>query len=814
MKIKPHFRVVVLWAVLQGTSLLSGATREPNGQDSPADPTAAPQSEFQSERLALKRQPGKGAGPRLDPITRVEIMIDRRAELDRLTQAGYDVAGVDGNRVLLYADSDELATLQAGKWSLKILEPPKPPADLRVQALDTYNNYTNMTALLDDYVAAYPSICRKTSLGQSVRGRELWAMKITSHPDIQEDKPEVKFVSTLHGNEYEATEVCLHFIDLLLKGYAANDARVVNLVNNVEIWIVPLMNPDGREARPANRYNANGYDLNRSFPNMATTLIQNRLYGAPLTTNVPPEVRHIMTWTEAQNFSLAVNFHTGGRLVCYPYGDDGLGSVNSPTPDDGLFRGLALTYATNNPAIRTNSSPSYPNGVINDAAWFSDSGMIEDWGYRYDGCLDICVELTTYQANMPASQIPMLFAENRESMLAYAEWALKGVRGILRDARTEQPVYAAIRVEGIHNLIFSDRDVGDYHRILPPGRYTLWFYAPGYITRRVPDVIVGSGEATRLDVGLEPVSSRFAVKINFQPVSTTVPTDYLADTGAAYGYRPGGYTYGWETELSPANMVVRRAPRSRDLRYDTICRMQAGSNHLWEIAVPNGPYSVLVAAGDPSTRTNRYQIYAEDVLLLDSEVLLTNRLDCNRWVESLGTVMVTDGRLTLSNGSDATNNQLAFVELSALEPATIAQWRAVYFATTNNAGPAAANADPDGDGLPNLLEYVFALNPVQADPAGQLAPTVVRKDGAEWFGCEFPRNTAATDLRLIVEASSDLSAREWFTVASYQSGVGWSGPGKVVETPTGPNQARVTVFDVQPTGSRGDRFMRLAASSP
>jgi hypothetical protein len=753
--------------------------------------------------------PGKGAGPRLGAIVRVEIAIQSRADLESLTEAGYDVAGVNGNRVLLYADADELAVLRAANWNLKIL--PTAPVP---QILGEYNNYSNMTATLDDYATNFPSVCRKTSLGKSVQGRELWAMKITSNPDLKQDKPEVKFVFAIHGNEYEATEVSLFFIDSLLKGYATNDARIVNLVNNLEIWIVPLMNPDGREMRPASRYNARGYDLNRSFPTRQSILLSSRLYGASLATNVPPEVLHIMSWTESHNFSLAANLHTGVRLVCYPYGDgDGIGNVNTPTPDDAVVRSLALTYATNNPQIHTNSDPHYPNGVVNASEWFVAAGCIDDWGYRYDGCLDMCMELTPSFSDAPIFTPAALWSQNRESLLAYAEMALKGVQGVIRDARTGTPVYGAIRVEGIHHTTFSDREVGDFHRILLPGTYNLWFYAPGYTPQTISGVVVRAGNATRLDVSLQPVNSRFAAKINFQPglASLTVPPRYLADSGAAFGDRGNGFTYGWDAAL---NAVVRRASRSQDVRYDSFCQMQAGSSHYWEIAVPNGPYSVLIAAGDPLTQKNRYQIRAEGNSLLDAAVAATNASDCNRWAEALGTVIVTDGRLTISNGPDATNNLLDFVEISALEPQTIAQWRARYFGTTNDTSDAATAADPDNDGLPNLLEYALGLDPMQPDGRAQLTPSVVRNGDADYFGCEFLRNANATDVTIRVESSDDLTTGDWLQVVTYTSGSGWSGPGSVLDAPANAGRTKVTVIPAKPIKSGQNGFLRLAVSCP
>ena len=755
----------------------------------------------------LVKLPGKGAGPRWGPIIRLEVAVTNRAGLKQLVEAGYDVDSVHGSRVVIYADPDERASLQGTGWQFKVLEPA--PAGLaELKALGAYNDYSNMTAMLDTYASNYPAICRKLSVGKSVQNRDLWALKLTSKPDLAADKPKFKYISTMHGDEPLGTEMCLYLIDRLLTGYGTNDARIVNIVNNVELWILPLMNPDGREANPPQRYNANGYDLNRSFPEGSGTNLGNELYGPLLNTNgLQPEVGAVMAWTAAHTFSLGANFHSGSLVVNYPYDNDGLGSVASPAPDDALLQAMSLTYASNN--LPMWSSPYFAQGIVNGAAWYAITGGMQDWNYRYAGCFDATIELSDYQwPDPPASEIPTYWSQNQESMLAYLEWVLRGVRGVLLDAQTGQPVHGAVRVEGYPHLVFSDPGAGDYHRILLPGSYTLWFYAPGYVPQRIPNVLVQSGVATRLDIALQPVSPRFAAKINFHPAGTAVPTGFLTDSGSAFGPQSGGYSYGWESNLASGCVVVRNAGSSQDLRYDSLCQMQAGGNHTWEIAVPNGPYAVLVAAGDPLYTNGLYRIVAENVPLVDGAPTSTNR-----WVEGLGTVIVTDGKLSITSGVGAISNRLADVEISALEPATIEQWRALFFGTTNNSGVAADNADPDGDGQPNLMEYAFGLDPTHSDAGSQLSAVVVHTNNAAWFGCSFPRNTNATDLVIQVQAADTLSPSAWFPVASYYSnGSGWTGPAQVWEQSILPGRVSVTVLDPQQVLAGTNRFLRLMVS--
>jgi carboxypeptidase D len=753
---------------------------------------------------------GKGAGPRFGPITRITITITNHADLERLVQAGYDLAGVRGNQVTIYADSDELSSLTNAGWQVNILPSPAASSGLpTTKSLGTYNNYTNMTAMLQFYATNCPAICRRFSLGKSVQGRDLWAMKITTKPDAPAGKPKFEYISTMHGNEPLGTEMCLYLLDRLTSGYATNDARIVNLVTNVEIWLLPLLNPDGREANPPQRYNANGYDLNRAFPEGSAANLGNLLYGPALNTNgFQPEVSEVMAWTAAHHFTLGANYHTGDLVVNYPYDNDNLGSVFSPTPDEALLETMSLTYSSNN--VPMWNSPYFANGIVNGAAWYAISGGMQDWNYRYAGCFDVTIEISESQWPYPsASEIPVYWSQNQESMLAYMEWVLKGIRGVMSDAQTGQPVAGAVRVEGYPHLVLSDPAAGDYHRLLLPGTYTMWFTAPGYMPQRISNVAVGSGNATRLDVQLQPVSSQFGLKVNFQPASATLPAGFLADSGAAFGNQGNGYSYGWETGLSTNNVIARNAACSQDLRYDTLCQMQADGSHVWAVAVPNGRYLVHLVAGDPLYTSGLYRIMVKNILMLNGVSSASNR-----WVEGLGTVVITNGLLTISNAPGSISNRIAYVEISAVAPATIAQWRAVYFGTTNNLGGAADNADPDGDGIPNLLEYAFGLAPTTPDSYRQVTPVIRHTNNAAWFGCSFPRNTNATDLTFVVQAASSLTSQNWSNIASYTIGSGWTGPSSASESYASPGVLQVTVRDTEPIPANTNRFLRVQVSGP
>ena len=364
-------------------------------------------------------------------------------------------------------------------------------------ALGVYHDYADVTSFLGSYAAEHSSICHLVSLGQSVQGRELWAIKISDNPLLQEDEPEFKYVSTMHGDERISLEMTLYLIDEILTGYGT-DAAITELVDETEIWIVPLMNPDGLEA--GTRYNANGVDLNRAFPDGAVSDI-GTVYADPLVdvAGFQPEVAAVMQWGAASSASLSANLHSGALLVNYPYDNDGLGSVDSPSPDDALFEVLAETYSIHNSPMW--NSTDFTHGISNGAEWYSMDGGMQDWNYRYLSCNEVTIELSDVKT--PAeSLIDDFWNDNRDSMLAYMEAVHLGVRGMVTDATTGAPIYATISVAGNAHDVYSDPDVGDYHRLLLPGTYDLTISAPGYSTQTITGVVVDETMTKRVDVEL------------------------------------------------------------------------------------------------------------------------------------------------------------------------------------------------------------------------------------------------------------------------------------------------------------------------
>ena len=153
-----------------------------------------------------------------------------------------------------------------------------------------------------------------------------------------------------------------------------------------------------------------------------------------------------------------------------------------------------------------------------------------------------------------------------------------------------------------------------------------------------------------------PLPGVVNVKVNFQPSAAQIPAGYLSDSGAIFASRGNGYSYGWNASNNRA--VDRNSARSPDQRFDTLIPMQTGGQFSWEIAVPNGTYRVVVVAGDPNVTNASYRVNAESTLIVNGTASASTR-----WHTGTADIVVSDGRLTLSSATGASNTRLAFVEI-------------------------------------------------------------------------------------------------------------------------------------------------------
>jgi carboxypeptidase T len=207
--------------------------------------------------------------------------------------------------------------------------------------------YWEVAKQLDTMKLLYPNlITARQVIGTTVKGRAIWAVKISDNPDLQETEPEVLYTGLIHAREPAGMMSVVYFMWHLLTNYGT-DPQATFLVNNRQLWFVPVVNADGyeynRKFYPTgggmHRKNARnvdttsygsvyGTDLNRNF---GTHEMWNSSYGGSSTDPTDDTYRGTLEWSEPETaalrtlayshaFRTALNYHTYGDYLIYPWG--------------------------------------------------------------------------------------------------------------------------------------------------------------------------------------------------------------------------------------------------------------------------------------------------------------------------------------------------------------------------------------------------------------------------------------------------------------------------------------------------------------
>jgi carboxypeptidase D len=302
------------------------------------------------------------------------------------------------------------------------------------------------------------------------------------------------------------------FLPLLAEWLCENngkDARATRIVRDVHLYIVPTMNPDGFAA--GRRENANGFDLNRNFPDRV------RDAGHDMTqplADTQPEAASMMTFLLSKPWLAGANFHEGAMVLNIPYdrydrGESGTGENDAP--DDAVYRYLGRAYTKAHATMATDPK-GWPDGITNGAEWYPINGGMQDWDYTTNGGMHVTIE-TSWQKSPPRTQIVSLWDANRDALLAYALAAMDGARGTVKNAAGD-PLAATLKVK--NNGTGSAAPIpfktapttGFYARALAPGTtVVLQASAPGYQTAEATVTVpaAGSGGIVQ-DFVLSPVA--------------------------------------------------------------------------------------------------------------------------------------------------------------------------------------------------------------------------------------------------------------------------------------------------------------------
>jgi hypothetical protein len=340
----------------------------------------------------------------------VRTRLTREISQQALVERGVDILHVyrDGRADLAVTD-EQLAWIRSRGAIVAILERGilAAPAALD-ENLGQYHTYAEMDAELASLAAAYPSLARIDTMGTSVQGRAIRALKISDAVSNDEDEPEVLIMGCHHAREIMSVEVPLAFARYLLERYGT-DPRVTELVDSREIWIAPMINVDGhvyveqyhdgsssywwRKNRVLNADGSYGVDLNRNYgyqwgyDNVGSSPTPSSAVFRGTAPFSEPETRAVRDFCAGRRFTMSLSYHSYGELILYPWG---YAAIN--TGENELFAALGDSLSRGN---------GYTSGNAASGAIYVTNGDSDDWLYGDDTLKEpayaFTVELNTYE---------------------------------------------------------------------------------------------------------------------------------------------------------------------------------------------------------------------------------------------------------------------------------------------------------------------------------------------------------------------------------------------------------------------------------
>lgn len=375
--------------------------------------------------------------PKQDPSVVRELITSGSVIIDHVTSEGFELYGAKG--LSKYLDQKKVLHFDMKELNQKLLS--------------DYPSHAQITQKLQNAVAKRPSIMKLISIGKSVKGLDLWVVKISDNVTVDEVEPEFKYISSMHGDEITGRELTVSLIEEIAQKYGS-DKEITELVNNSEIYIMPSMNPDGSELKQ--RANAKGSDLNRNFPDMTRDR-----ESSPTGRQV--ETQLLMKFQAGRQFALSANFHGGTIVMNYPWD-----STYDRHPMDAFVQELATIYAEENPEMIR--STEFKGGITNGADWYVVKGGMQDWSYVWHNDLQLTVELS-HEKWPDYSEIPDFYKSNRDAMISYMKQVHRGAGFKLSQKNTSGTV-AVKQISPVAKSLGSFAFKGsEFYKVMPEGDY-------------------------------------------------------------------------------------------------------------------------------------------------------------------------------------------------------------------------------------------------------------------------------------------------------------------------------------------------------
>jgi len=334
------------------------------------------------------------------------------------------------------------------------------PQHFEYGSMGGFYTYQQIVAELDSMRLLYPNLCSvRDSLGAGWEGHTIWMTKISDNPDSNEDEPEVEYDALHHAREPGSYTALFYAMWWLLENYGS-DPDATYLVNNRELYFIPVANPDGllynQSTNPGgggnwrkNRRNnggSYGVDLNRNYGYQwgydnqgSSPTPSSETYRGPSAFS-EPETATIRDFFVAHDIKTAMTVHTYGNDYLYAYGYD-----------DVMPESLAVHQ-------EYGAEVSRDNGYIYGTAYqvlYAANGRAQDWQLHTFLTINIEPEIGAYGFWPPMSQI---FPEARDNLHCILWFAWCG--GAKIDVLNATPVGGIIEPGQMDSLVVNLKNRG------------------------------------------------------------------------------------------------------------------------------------------------------------------------------------------------------------------------------------------------------------------------------------------------------------------------------------------------------------------
>lgn len=281
------------------------------------------------------------------------------------------------------------------------------PANFTLGSMGGYLTYQEILDQLDLMKTLYPNLITTkqnisnfltegtpdNSVTPSIGSNGIKWVKISDNPDANEGEPQILYTAIHHAREPISVSQLIFYMWYLLENYESNP-EIQALVNNTELYFVPIVNPDGylynQKTDPngggfwrKNRHDTHGTDNNRNYDYYINGNPANNIWGGEGASSNPNDETYAGTspfseienqairyFVENHDFVIALNNHTYGDLLLYPYGY----TENLITPENELFIGISSELVSQNNLNNILSSELYPAAGDSDDFMYGTVG--------------------------------------------------------------------------------------------------------------------------------------------------------------------------------------------------------------------------------------------------------------------------------------------------------------------------------------------------------------------------------------------------------------------------------------------------------